>query len=113
MLMKQLTGGTVGGVTINPALFDHYTGTRVGGTMKTFTIDTSKSYVLTMTYRYNDSSGTTYRTNVYSIVNGTCTDLSNTSSATGLTASLSGTTLTITGGDTSSVRCDISLIQLD
>lgn len=108
----RATNASGGGGAINPTLFDHYTSTRVGGTMKTFTIDTSKSYVLTMTYRYNDSSSV-YRTNVYSVVNGTLADLSNTSDKTGLTASLSGTTLTITGSGTTTIMCDISLIQLD
>ena len=112
MAKSQINFGELGGAQINPTLSDHYTGTRVSGTMKTFTVDTSKSYVLTMTYRYNDSSSV-YRTNIYSIVNGTLADLTNNSTSTGLTASISGTTLTVTGSGVASVMCDITLVQLD
>ncbi len=112
MAIIKEDNGLISGGAINPTLSDHYTGTRVSGTMKTFTVDTSKSYVLTMTYRYNDSSAV-YRTNVYSLVNGTLTDLTNTSESTGLTASISGTTLTVTGSGVASVMCDITLVQLD
>ena len=101
----------IGGGIVTPTFYDHDTKTRTGTTMKTFTIDTSKSYVLVMTYRY--ASDTTYRTNVYSVVNGTLADLTNTSDKTGLTASLSGTTLSVVGSGVSSVPCDISLVQLD
>ena len=110
MLMKQLTGGTVGGGAINPTLLDHYTGVRATSTMKTFTVDASKRYILVLVLRYND---TTYRTNTYYVANGTLSDLSNNSGATDLVVTLSGTSLSVKGGSAASYYCDISLIQLD
>lgn len=98
------------GGQLNPTLADHYTGARTTSTMKTFTIDTSKHYILVLTYRYND---TTYRTTTYYVADGACTLFGGTQSTTDLTPTLSGTSLSVSGGTASSVNNDLSLIQLD
>ena len=109
-IRKEDNGLIRGGVTINPTLADHYTGQRTTSAMKTFTIDTSKHYILVMTYRYNDS---TYRTTTYYVADGACTLFGGTQSTTDLTPTLNGTSLSVNGGTASNVNNDLSLIQLD
>lgn len=108
MLMKQLTGGTVGG-DINPTSKSQTTKTL--GTTATFTVDLSKKYLLFCSYKYND---TTYRQEIQYIDNGTVTSLTNNSSYSWVNlGTISGTTLSVVLGSTGNNYVDFNLIQLD
>ena len=111
MLVRSLgdSGGALN-VTIPTGGYD--CATRSTSTMWSYTIDTSKSYILTITNRYQ---GTPYATSVYSIINGTLANINNIDiSVSGTTATLLGTSLTVTGSGTSSSKYhDITLVQLN
>ena len=100
--------GEFGGGSINPT-YDSNSASVKRGTTKTFTVDTSKRYILIVTYKYNDS---TYRTDTRYINKGTIEDIHNWSEATGATISISGTTISITSSSTN-YYLDITLILLD
>lgn len=93
----------------------HDTMRRTAGVMKSYTIDASKSYVLTICFRYNGDSTNIYRSVAYSVVNGVLTDLTNTAATTGCSATLtdSGTTLNVIGDSAASYWHDITLVQLN
>lgn len=82
---------------------------RASGTMKQWTIDLSKHYILTIGFRYSDP---TFRTNQYYITNGRVKDLTNNQGVTDCSVELSGTTLTVKGGSSSSSYVDISLTEV-
>ena len=101
-----------GGGSINPTIIQKAAMARSAGTMKTYTIDANKHYLLIDTVRYSDDN---YRTNVYSVYNKTLTDMTNTyAQHTHLSATLdpTGTSLSITA-DQGGIYIDATLIQLD
>ena len=97
-----------GGGSISPTI--QWAGRLTRNTSHTETISTSKSYILVMSINYN----TTYNPNsqkIYKLVNGTLTLMQSDSGLTGFSASLSGTTLTVSSTAGAGISC--TLIKLD
>ena len=111
MLMKQLTGGTVGGATINPTRVTLSSTYFSPGGSGTVTIDPSKDYMFFACFKNNDA---TFRQEIQYISNGVVTSLTDNHGATYVNlCTISGTTLTYSASSGSTVKIDISLIQLD
>ena len=98
-----------GGGALNPT-YDSNSASVKRGTTKTFTVDTSKRYILIVTYKYNDS---TYRTCTVYVNKGTLEYINENAAATGVTISINGTTITISSSSTSNNYYDMTLIKLD
>ena len=109
-LLRCASGSSGGGGALSPILADGSQVTRTSGTMKTYTIDSSKDYILICCLRIAD---TTYRTNSFYIHNNTLEELDNPASSTALTVSISGNTLTVSGQNSNSYNNDLTLIQLN
>lgn len=109
--MSFLRAGKGGG-GVNPTLVDSGCIVRVSGTMKTFSVDTSKKYILTFTYKYNDN---VFRSDICYIHDKTLEHLGSDEPPTGATISInaSGNTVTITGINTASYYNDYMFVQLD
>ena len=109
-MLQEMPVMSSGGGGISPTLVDTSCVARVAGTLKTYTVDATKSYFLYTTFKYNDG---TFRSSVYYINKGSLTQLTNTETQTALTVSISGTTVTISVGSTYSNYYDFTLVQLD
>ena len=110
MFQEMMLASSGGGGTLNPSISDYLTDIRRSGTMKQYTVDASKHYILVLCFKSNDAS---HRTNICYIHNGTLEYLDNPQESTGMTASISGNIVTVSGINSNSYYNDIVLIQLD
>lgn len=110
MSIAKVDYGSISGGALNPSLSDYSVVARSASTMKQYTVDASKTYILIACFKNNDSEK---RTDVCLIHNGTLEHMVSPIPSTGMTVSMSGNTVTVSGINSNSYYNDIILIQLD
>lgn len=110
MAKAQIDLGVGGGGSINPTIVTSQYSSSTSVTV-TSSLDNSKSYLLVLAQSTAIGYGVDSGTNVYSIQNGTVTEIQKSSQTTTITPTVSGSTLSYTMSASS--HTGYTLIQLD